>query len=75
MSFILAAISVQEIVAAFGWILLISLIAYILWWGVGKWAPGEPFDKIIRGLIILFIVVALLHVALKLAGKPGLIEW
>ena len=72
---ILAAISGQAILSAVGWVVFIAVIAYILWWGLAKWAPGEPFDKLLRGLIVLFIVAGLIHVVLKLAGKPGLIAW
>lgn len=72
---LLAAISGQSLLSAFGWVLVIAAIAYLLWWGVGVWAPGEPFNKLLRGLIALFVVAGLIHVILKLAGKPGLISW
>lgn len=75
MSFILAAISVQTVMYSFLGVLLLAAIAYVLWWGLDKWAPGEPFNKLLRGLIVLFVVVGLIHIILKLAGKPGLITW
>lgn len=70
-----AAISGREILGALGWVLVIAVIAYLLWWLLAQWALGEPFNKIGRGLIALFVVVGLIHVILKLAGKPGLIAW
>lgn len=72
---LIAAISGQAILSAAGWVVCIAVIAYILWWGLAQWAPGEPFNKILRGLIVLFIVAGLIHVILKLAGKPGLVTW
>lgn len=75
LAFVVATVSGRGILGALGWVLVIAVIAYLLWWGLAQWALGEPFNKIGRGIIALFVVVGLIHVILKLAGKPGIIDW
>lgn len=55
-------------------IVVVGLIVWLLFWGLGEIGLPEPFNKIARVVIVLFAVIYLLQLLLPLAGggKLGL---
>lgn len=51
------------------WIIIIGLVFYVLWWGLGQIALPEPFDKIARVLIVVVAVLLLINALLGLVGN------
>jgi len=41
-------------------VIILGLICYILWWGIGKMALPEPFNKVVTVIFVLIIVLVLL---------------
>ena len=62
----------SSLVAIIVTLVLVGLIFYLLWWGVGAIGLEEPFNKVIRGLIILLTVVYLIGV---LTGTAPALKW
>jgi len=53
-------------------LILVGLIFGILWWGVGAIGLEEPFNRVVRGLIILAVVIYLIGV---LTGNAPALRW
>ena len=51
------------------WIVIIGMIFYVMWWGLGQIALPEPFDKIARAVIIIVTVLLLINALLGLTGS------
>jgi len=41
-------------------VIILGLICYILWWGLGQLKLGPPFDKVVTVIFVLIIVLVLL---------------
>ncbi len=59
----------NSLVMLFVWIVVVGLIFYVAWWGLGQLALPEPFDKLARGVIIVIAVLLLINVLLGLTGS------
>lgn len=70
----LAAISGDSLLTAIVWLVIAALIFWVCWWGLGKLALPEPFNKIITVLLVLFVVLVVVNILLTLIGHP-LIHW
>lgn len=70
----LAAISGEELVQALVILVVWGVIMGVLWWGLAKIAPGEPWNKVATVILVLITVVVLVNILLSLIGKP-LIRW
>ena len=44
---------------------VIALIFYVLWWALGKLALGDPFDKILRVILIIATVVVVVGLLVR----------
>ncbi len=55
-------------------LVIVGLIFYTLWWGLGKIAPPEPINKIVQVILILILVVFLVNLLLGMSGTP-LFRW
>ena len=53
------------------WIVIIGMIFYVMWWGLGQIALPEPFDKIARAVIIIVTVLLLINALLGLTGSAS----
>ena len=53
------------------WIVIIGMIFYVMWWGLGQLALPEPFDKIARAVIIIVTVLLLINALLGLTGSAS----
>lgn len=65
-----AALTGNQWIDAFIWILLIGLVFYLLYWLLGKAGLPEPWNKV--GLFILAVaaIVILIRIILRVAGNP-----
>ncbi len=52
-----------------------ALIAVVCWWGLDKIGLPEPFNKIIRVLLVVVIVIWLCNILLALSGNGPLIRY
>jgi uncharacterized membrane protein YwzB len=51
-----------------------GLILAIIWWALAQFALPEPFAKIAKVLVVLFVVVWLINLLLTLGGH-SLVRW
>jgi len=51
-----------------------GLVAYILWWALGKIALPEPFNKIALVLLVVLCALWLINLLLTLGGHP-IVRW
>ena len=70
----LALISGDQLISTLVTLVIWGVIMYVLWWGLGKIAPPEPFLKIGTVILVLLTVVVLVNILLSLGGHP-LIRW
>lgn len=55
-------------------VVIVGLIMWLLWWGLGKIGLPEPFNKVATVILVLITVVFLLNILLGLTGHP-LVRW
>lgn len=48
-------------------LIILGLIFYVLWWGLGRIALPEPFNKIAIAILVIFAVVALFYFLVGIA--------
>ena len=70
----IALISGSAVVSVVIWLLVASLIFFILNWLIGYIAPPEPFAKILRVVMAIAVAIVLINALLSLAGMP-IIDW
>jgi hypothetical protein len=71
---IFGLISGEALLGALFTLVIWAIILYVLWWGLGKIAPGEPWMKIGTVVLVLITVVVLVNILLGLTGTH-LIHW
>lgn len=71
---LLAIVSVSAIVWVVFKLAIAALIFYVLWWGVDYFQPAEPFNKVIRGVLIIGAIFVCIDLLLSLIGQ-GFIGW
>lgn len=62
------AFSVQGLISALIWLVVIGLIFYLVWWFVGYVGVPEPFNKVIRVIIGLVALLILVYFLLGFVG-------
>ncbi len=55
-------------------LVIVGLILWVLWWGLGKIGLPEPFNKVATVILVLITVVFLINILLGFAGHP-LVRW
>ncbi len=55
-------------------LVLAGVIFWLIWWFIGYVGIPEPFNKVIRVLIGLFVLIFLINLLLSLGGHP-LFRW
>lgn len=55
-------------------LVVFGIIFYILWWAVGYMAIPDPFNKVIRAVLVLGAVIVVINALLSLVGKE-FITW
>lgn len=56
-------------------LIILGLIFYLLWWGIGKIGLPEPFNKIAVAIIVIVAVIVLINLLLGLTGSGPVIRW
>lgn len=51
-------------------LVIAGLIFWLVWWFVNYIAPPEPFNKVIRVILGLVVLIYLINVLLGLSGRP-----
>lgn len=74
MSPVLAEISGHTLLAAFVWIVIAGVIFWVLNWAVAYIGVPEPFNKVLRVVLVLIALIMLINGLLMLAGRP-LFSW
>jgi VIT1/CCC1 family predicted Fe2+/Mn2+ transporter len=58
------------LLSAVVWLVVAGLVLYVLWWGLSQLGLPEPFNKILRVVLVLITVVILINFLLGLTGTP-----
>lgn len=65
----LAAVSGEQVLNAFVYLVIWALILWVLHWGLHKIAPPEPWMKIGTVALVLLTVIIVINVLLSFVGK------
>ena len=74
MNEVLAVISGEAVINNLVWLIIVGLIFWLLYWLIGYLAPPEPFNKVLRAILVVAAVIVLIGFLMSLAGHP-LIRW
>lgn len=74
MELIIAAISGSQILGLLLQVVIVGVIVWVLFWGLGKIGLPEPFNKIATVLIVILACVFVINALLSLMGS-GFIRW
>lgn len=67
---IIAAISGEAMVSVIVTLIIVGLVFFILDWAVTKIGIGEPFNRVIRVILILAAALFVINALLTLVGHP-----
>lgn len=70
----LGLISGEQLLNALVVLVIWGVILWVLWWGLHKIAPPEPWLKVGTVILVLITVVVLINILLGLAGH-SFIKW
>ena len=70
MNALLAMASSGDMLNALCWLVAVGLIAWLLWWGLGQAGLPDPFNKVGRVIIMLFVVIFLIRIVIRVFGMP-----
>ena len=71
---LLAAVSGQDILQAVIWIIVVGVIFWLLTYLVGAIPLPEPFNKVMRVILLVAAVLFLINILLGFTGHP-LVSW
>lgn len=71
---IIAAISGESLVSVIVTLIIVGLVFFILDWAITKIGIGEPFNKVIRVVLILAAALFVINALLTLTGHP-IVKW
>lgn len=71
----LAVISGEQLLNALVVLVIWGVIMWVLWWGLHKIAPPEPWLKVGTVILVIITVVVLVNILLGLTGHGGFIKW
>lgn len=74
MEILLAAISGSSFVGAILHLIIIGLVVWVLFWALSQIGLPEPFNKVVRVVLILLACVFVINFLLGLTGNQ-LIAW
>ncbi len=63
-----ALVSGEYLLSALFELCIWGVILWILWWGLNKIAPAEPFMKIATFILVILTVVVLINILLGING-------
>lgn len=56
------------------YLVIIGFILSIIWWAIDWIGAPQPFNKILKGVVVLVGVIFLINFLLRLAGQDGFIR-
>lgn len=71
---LLALISGSGLIHLLIQLVIVALIFWVLYWGLSQVGIPEPFNKIIRVILILAACIFVINALLSLVGTP-FIQW
>jgi len=71
---VITMISGSALLSLFIQLVVAGLIFWVIWWGLGAAGIPEPFNKVIRVIVVVLVVIFLINLLLSLGGHP-LIRW
>lgn len=71
---VLALISGEQLLHTLFVLLIWGVIMFVLWWGLHKIAPPEPWLKVGTVILVIITVVVLINILLGLVGHP-IVKW
>lgn len=74
LSTLLLAISGATLLEAILWLVIGAVIFWIITWGIGYIGIPEPFNKVIRVILVVVVCIFCVNALLILVGKP-LFTW
>jgi len=64
----LLAITSSALINLLIWLIIIGLIFSVIWWALSQIPIAEPFNKVIRVLLVLIAAILIINVLLTLTG-------
>jgi len=52
------------------WIVIVGLVFYVLWWGLGAIGLEAPFDKIARAILVIAMVICAVYFLVSFLPLP-----
>lgn len=71
---VLALISGEQLLHVLFVLLIWGVIMFVLWWGLQKIAPPEPWLKVGTVILVIITVIVLVNILLGLVGHP-IVKW
>lgn len=71
---LISLISGEQLLNVLFVLVIWGVILFVLWWGLHKIAPPEPWLKVGTVILVLVTVLVLVNILLGLVGHP-LIAW
>lgn len=69
-STLILAVTASPLINTFIWLIVIGLIFWVLWWALGAIGVPEPFNKVLRVILIVAAVIILINFLLGILGSP-----
>lgn len=58
----------MDLISLLVYLIIVGLIFYVLWWGLGKIGLPEPFNKIATVVLVVACVIVLVSLLLGMIG-------
>lgn len=55
-------------------VVIVGLVCWLLWWGIGYIGLPAPFGKVARVIVALIALIFIINILLSLSGHP-LFRW
>lgn len=63
-------ITLSALVSLVVWLIIAGLVYWLVLWVLGQIGVPEPFNKVIRVVVAIFVFLIVLNALLTLAGVP-----
>lgn len=60
----------MDLISAVIYLFIIGLIFWVVWWAMGAIGVPEPFNKVIRVILVLIAALVVISFLLGLLGHP-----
>ncbi len=62
--------SIDALLSVLVYVCIIGLIFWVVWWAIGAIGVPEPFNKVIRVILVLVAALFAISILLGLVGHP-----